>query len=459
MNAIDLNVMDRASTTQNARQAAAPNAQPFLDLFDGRRQALPGLGQVREAAAATLRDQGFPRRSVEAWRYTDLRPLIGLSPATAAPAIEPARAAAMLDRLDLASAGLSAASRLVFVNGRLDEALSRRPEGLVIQAGPGPAEFARPARDALVALNTMLTEDGARIHVPAGVDAGRLLLVLLGSGVTDGSGDAVSSHPRFSLLLEEGSKLSLLEIAHGDGLYVNNPVLEVEVRDRAHLTHVLLQDEAAVALHFSTVYAEVGAGASYDSFSLALGARLARHEVHARLGGRGGEVQVNGAQLLGASQHADLTSVIAHDAPSCNSRQTVKNVLSGKARGVFQGKIVVARIAQKTDGYQMNQALLLSDTAEIDSKPELEIYADDVKCSHGATAGALDEGQLFYLRSRGIPAHEARAILVRAFLADALALIDDEASRGLLERAVDQSWTKDTGTKDVGTKDAGERAA
>ena len=439
-----MNAIDRNMTVQPVPQQAAQNAQPFLSLFDGRRQAMPGDGRARDDAAATLRASGFPRRSVEAWKYTDLRPLTGLSLVAASPAVAPARAAAMLDRLDLEAAGLAAAPRLVFVNGRLDEALSRRPHGIEIEAGPSPATLARPSRDALVALNTMLSEDGARIRVPAGFDAGRLLLVLLGAGVADGSGEAVSSHPHFSLLLEAGAKLSLLEIAHGDGLYVNNPVLEVEVRDGAHLTHVLLQDEAAEALHLSTVYAEVGAGASYDSFSLALGARLARHEVHARLGGRGGEVQINGAQLLGASQHADLTSVIAHDAPSCNSRQTVKNVLSGKARGVFQGKIVVARIAQKTDGYQMNQALLLSDTAEIDSKPELEIYADDVKCSHGATAGALDEGQLFYLRSRGIPAHEARAILVRAFLADALALIDDETSRGLLERAVDQSWTRDS---------------
>ena len=176
-----------------------------------------------------------------------------------------------------------------------------------------------------------------------------------------------------------------------------------------------------------------------------MGARLARHEVHARLCGRRGKVQVNGAQLLGSGQHADLTSVITHDAPGCNSRQTVKNVLSGNARGVFQGKIVVARAAQKTDGYQMNQALLLSDLAEIDSKPELEIYADDVKCSHGATAGALDAEQVFYLRSRGIPIDQARAILVRAFLADALALIEDEPVRDALERAVDRAWLAPTG--------------
>ena len=416
---------------------AGQNVQPFLSLYEDRRHLLPDAGEIRDEAALFLRHAGLPRRTLEAWKYTDLRPLTGLSLAAEPPVVTAETAQALLRRVDLDSAGLSEAARLVFVNGRFSADLSRKPDGFVVEAGPGFGPLAQPARDALVALNTMLTDDGVAIRVPAGVDAGRLLLIMLGSNAGT---DAVTSHLRFSVLLEEGARLSLLEIAHGDGLYVNNPVLEVAVRDRGHMTHVLLQDEGSEAMHFSTVYAAVDAGASYDSFSLALGSRLARHEVHARLQGSGGEVQINGAQLLSDGQHADLTSVIAHDAPGCNSRQTVKNVLSGKSRGVFQGKIKVARIAQKTDGYQMNQALLLSDTAEIDSKPELEIYADDVKCSHGATAGALDEEQLFYLRSRGIPAHEARAILVRAFLADALALIDDETVRGLLERAVDRSW-------------------
>ena len=153
----------------------------------------------------------------------------------------------------------------------------------------------------------------------------------------------------------------------------------------------------------------------YDGFSLALGARLGRTEIHARLGGPEAAVHLNAAQIMGGTQISDFTTAIAHDAPNCASRQTVKSVLTGKSRAVFQGRIEVARIAQKTDGYQMNQALLLSPDAEINSKPELEIYADDVKCSHGATVGALDPEQFFYLRSRGIPAddgaHDAGARL------------------------------------------------
>ena len=436
MNAIQ--PMQSAQQVQGAQPAH--NAQRFLDLYETRKQTLPGAVQERDEAAALLRLSGLPKRSLEAWKYTDLRLLSGLSLLGEPAACDAGSAVRQLERLDLAAAGLADASRMVFFNGRLDPVLSRLPDDVDIETGVSFGALAHPQREPLVALNTMLSEDGARIHVRAGRDAGLLLLILLGAGSTAGEGAAVSAHPRFSVLLEEGASLQLLEIARGEGLYVNNPVLEVELREHARLTHVSLQDEARQALHLSTVYAAVGQGAAYDSFSLALGAVLARHEVHARLQGRGGTVHVNGAQLLLGTQHADLTSVIAHDAPSCTSRQTVKNVLSGSARAVFQGKIVVARAAQKTDGYQMNQALLLSDTAEIDSKPELEIYADDVKCSHGATAGALDEEQLFYLRSRGIPASEAHAILVRAFLADGLALIEDEAVRGLLEQAVDRSW-------------------
>jgi Fe-S cluster assembly protein SufD len=186
----------------------------------------------------------------------------------------------------------------------------------------------------------------------------------------------------------------------------------------------------------------VAEGGTYDSFALTLGARLARMEVHARLAGPNAAAHLNAAQLLGASQHCDFTTIVRHDAPNTASRQTVKNVLTGRSRGVFQGRIEVARVAQKTDGYQMNQALLLSPQAEMDSKPQLQIYADDVKCSHGATVGALDADQLFYLRSRGVPEAEARAILVRAFLSEALDPITHEEARAAMEAAIAAWWER-----------------
>jgi Fe-S cluster assembly protein SufD len=269
------------------------------------------------------------------------------------------------------------------------------------------------------------------------VDGGLLLLVSLGGGSAD---RPVAFHPRHALRLGAGAALTLFEVSLGEGAYLHNTVLEFSVGEAATLAHLRLQDESRAAFHVSTVYADVAARATYDSFLLALGARLARAEVHARLGGEGASAHLNAAQLLDGSQHADFTTVVTHDAPGCASRQTVKNVLAGRSRGVFQGKIAVARGAQKTDGYQMNQALLLSPDAEVDSKPELEIFADDVKCSHGATVGELDAEQLFYLRSRGIPQVEARAILVRAFLAEALDLVAHAPARAALEAAIANRW-------------------
>jgi Fe-S cluster assembly protein SufD len=244
------------------------------------------------------------------------------------------------------------------------------------------------------------------------------------------------------LRLGRGAALTLIEFSIGAGAYLNNPVFSVSVAEDATLVHLRLQDEAAAAFHLSTLYADVAARGTYDSFALNLGGRLVRTEVHARLAGERATAHLNAAQLLGGRQHSDFTTVVRHDAPATLSRQTVKNVLTARSRGVFQGKIEVARAAQKTDGYQMNQALLLSPDAEVDSKPQLEIYADDVKCSHGATVGELDAEQLFYLRSRGIAEAEARSILVRAFLAEALDPITHEAGRTAMETAIERWWER-----------------
>ena len=427
--------------TQIAATATAgtANASQFIERFETRRDQLPGDPAARINAADWLRRHGLPRRTEEAWKYTALRPLWETR-FEDAPATDPAAALHAL----LAPLGLAEASddlpRLVFVDGRLSPDLSHLTDRLLFTRFGGVAS-AEPVRHPMVALSTMLSEDGATIHVPAGVDAGQVLLVALGTG---GAG-ASAFHLRHRFVLEQGASLSLIEIAGGSGTYLHNTVTDFEVASGAHARHVRLQQDAPSAFSFSLVRTHLGERATYDSFNLALGAALARHEVHATLAGSHGAVHVNGAQLLDDRQVADLTSVISHNAPNCNSRQTVKNVLSGSSRGVFQGKIFVARVAQKTDGYQMNQALLLSETAEIDAKPELEIYADDVKCSHGATAGALDEEQLFYMRSRGVPEIEARAILVRAFLDDALALVEDERARSVLDLAVARWWDGRTG--------------
>jgi len=272
------------------------------------------------------------------------------------------------------------------------------------------------------ALNTMLFEDGALIDLPEEADGGAIELLSL----IQSNDRPVAVHPRHVVRLAAGAKLVLIEraIGRGEGRYLHNPVVEIRLGEGAHLTHVRIQQEAAGGIHLSTVFAKVAAGGTYDSFLLHAGAKLSRSEAHVSLDGPKATAHLNGAQLLADGQHGDCTTFLDHAAPDCASRQTVKTVLAGRSRGVFQGKIHVHQVAQRTDGYQMNQALLLSEQAEIDSKPQLEIYADDVKCSHGATVGALDEDQLFYLRARGIPQAAARSMLVEAFLQEAVETVD-----------------------------------
>jgi Fe-S cluster assembly protein SufD len=406
----------------------------FLARYHGLRARLPGDSAARDAAAEAFQRLGFPGRRDEAWKYTNVRPL--------AEAAFHERLSTVEDNAHLAGVPRVAESRLVFVDGRYRPDLSDAAPAWFrsFQDEPRFGALARPDRDVMVALNTMLAEDGARLAVPEGVDAGMVQIAAVNR-----SGGALpsASHPRHVIRLGPRARLTLVETNSGEGAYLHNPVIEIEVADGAVLEHVRLQDEAPAAFHIATVYAEVGAGGTYDCFTLNVGGRLVRTELHTRLGGEGGTVHLNGAQLLRGMQHADFTSVVRHDAPGCGSRQTVKNVLEGRSRGVFQGRIEVARAAQKTDGYQMSQALLLSPDAEVDTKPELEIFADDVKCSHGATVGELDHEQMFYLRSRGVPESEARAILVRAFLAEAVEAIRNEAARAALEGAVEAWWMRE----------------
>lgn len=395
----------------------------FLDRIDWT--ALPGEAGRRTVAAARFRKSGWPTKRDEAWHYTDL--------------------AARLKNFDLALpesgasvAGLipeSALPRIVFVNGRLSEELSA---GLPELARYGSDAVLEDGRDLpMVALNTALAQDGVALDIADSADAGTVFLV---SAISSTQQTVIA--PRHRIRLGARAALTLIEVARGEGEYLHNPVVEIALGEGAVLRHYRLQDEAREAVHVATIFADLAADAHYESFTLNLGARLSRNEFHATLAGAKGDVHLNAAQLLAGSQHGDITTIVAHDAPNCTSRQTVKSVLTGASRGVFQGRIEVARIAQKTDGYQMNQALLLSPEAEIDSKPELEIFADDVKCSHGATIGALDPEQLFYLRSRGIPEAEARAILIRAFLDEALEPVTDAAAHRLFEEAIEAWWRK-----------------
>ena len=408
-------------------------AEAFLSRYEGLRSRLPGDHAAREDAAASFRRSGLPTARNEAWKYTSLRALAENDFREALTSVE-GGALPTIPAID--------APRIVFVDGRLREDLSNPPDTLNFTRFADTQHFgalSRPDEQPVVALNTMLAEDGAILSVAEGVDAGTIVLVNLAA---ETEGRSVAFHPRHAIRLAEGARLTVLELHLGRGRYLHNPVTEIEVAASATLTHIRLQDEAPDAFHLATIYADVAQAGFYDAFTLTLGARISRAEFHARLRGPGAVVHLNAAQMLTGNQVGDITTVVAHNAPNCSSRQAVKNVLNGRARGVFQGRIEVDRVAQKTDGYQMSQALLLSPDAEIDCKPELQIYADDVKCSHGATIGELNMDQLFYLRARGIPDAEARSMLVRAFLDDALEAVTHEAGRALLERAVESWWLR-----------------
>ncbi|MBB3898000.1 Fe-S cluster assembly protein SufD [Roseococcus suduntuyensis] len=415
-------------------------AAAFLGRFEGLRERLPGgrtpwVAKLRAEAAESFRAQGLPGRRIEAWHYTDLGVLAqlgfteALTLADEAPALPPARAA----------------HRAVFVDGRFAPALSQ------LSAGAAPLAEALDATQGrlgalaqtlpIVALNTMLFEDGLVLDVPAGVDAGEMELLSFATH----AGRAIAFHPRHLIRLGEGARLTLIDtsIGEAEATYLHNPVYEIAVAEGATLSHIRIQREGRAGFQLSTVLATVQAGGTYDNFTLNAGGRLVRNEIHVALQGPKAACHMNGAQLVAEGQHADTTTFLDHAAPDCASRQTYKTVLAGRSRGVFQGKILVRQAAQRTDGYQMNQALLLSDDAEINAKPQLEIYADDVKCSHGATVGALDEAQLFYLRARGIPADTARAMLVEAFLTEAIEGVTNPLAQEALSEAISGWWQKE----------------
>lgn len=242
--------------------------------------------------------------------------------------------------------------------------------------------------------------------------------------------------PRLIVHVKRGQEITLVERQTGQGAYWKNAVTQIVVEDGAILHHYRLADDSAEGVHTNFTHVTIGRDAQYKTLALNFGCALTRHQIHAELQGQGGDCTLAGVNLLGNKVHCDTTITIEHQAPNCTSNQLYKNVLTDSARGIFQGKVHVHQIAQKTDGYQLSNTLMLSPLAEMDTKPELEIYADDVKCSHGATTGQLDAEPLFYMRARGIPEAEARALMIQSFIGEALAYIHDEALRDVWSQKV-----------------------
>jgi Fe-S cluster assembly protein SufD len=287
--------------------------------------------------------------------------------------------------------------------------------------------------DPALALNTALMGDGAFVHVAAGAVVDRPLhLAFIGPDT------AASVFARSLVVIEKGARAMLIESHEGaaDADYQVNAALELVVGDEAHVDHVKLIGEGAKALHVSTLLAAIGAHARFNTFTFTTGGAVVRNQMFIRFDGVETVAGIRGATLLQKRQHADTTLIADHVAVGCQSRELFKSVLDGDSRAVFQGKIIVRQGAQKTDAKMMTQALLLSDRAEADNKPELEIFADDVQCGHGATAGALDQNLLFYLKTRGIPQKQAEALLIQSFVGEAIEGIEHAGLREILMEAV-----------------------
>ena len=415
--------------------------------FAAVRRALPGAGAVaalREDAFKRFENEGLPHRRVEEWKYTDLRALMRDAKPLAGVPDAAAKARAKTAGGMLASIE---ARRIVFVEGAFVPELSDLAEleaGLAISsmgqalATGDPRLLARigrvvPTDDVAVALNTAFMGDGAVIHIAAGAALARPIhLVFFNAG-----GEGASVFARSLVVIGKGARAMLVESHEGSGEYQVNSALELEVGDEAHVDHIKITGAGAGALHVSTLMAAIGAHARFNEFLFTSGAAIVRNQLFVRFAGEGTIAHICGASLLRGREHADTTVIADHAAGGCTRREVFKSVLDDEARGVFQGKIIVRPHAQKTDAKMATHALLLSETAEADNKPELEIFADDVQCGHGATSGDLDEDLLFYLRARGIPAKEAQALLIQAFVGEAVEGIEHAGLRdALMEQVV-----------------------
>jgi Fe-S cluster assembly protein SufD len=420
----------------------------LAEAFAALRGALAGgaVAARREAAFRRFETQGLPHRHVEEWKYTDLRALMRDAKPLAGTPDAAAKARAKSAGGMFAAVG---ARRIVFVDGALvpelsnlaglepglkisslNAALGRGAPEIAVRLGTaGPAEG-----DVAYALNTAFMGDGAVVEVSAEI-ARPLHLVFV-----YGSPRAAAVFSRSLVVIGAGAGLTLIESHEGpDGIdYQINAALDLVVGERARFDRVKINAEGSAALHLSTLSATVAAKANVTDFTFLTGGQVVRNQLFVQCAGAGTTLGLNGASLLRGRQHGDTTLLVDHAAGGCLGRELFKSVLDGASRGVFQGKIVVRAGAQKTDARMMTRSLLLSEDAEADNKPELEIFADDVQCGHGATSGALDDNLKFYLMARGIPERDAETLLIHSFVGEAIETVAHEGVRDALMDATMQ---------------------
>jgi Fe-S cluster assembly protein SufD len=413
--------------------------------FDAAAGKLPGTGWVRALRARAMdafAADGLPSRRVEEWKYTDLRERLRDAPA---PGTSKAQDVSTAD-LNEALGPLAAldAERIVLVDGAYNADLSNVSVGgtaielmsLAVMLEKAPpwleGKFAADA-GVVVALNRAFMSDGVLLKVRKSQDPGKPVLLVHARTSSEPSALAV----RNVVSVEADAKLTLIEAhvaltgaAHGA---LSNAVTDVTIADGGACDHIKSLVDTFGTTHLATWNAKLGKDAAYRGFQLTASPALARNDINILFAGEGSKLDLSGAFLARGNEHIDTTLVVDHAVPHCESRELFKGVLADRAHGIFQGKIIVRPDAQKTDGKQMSQALMLSPDAQFSSKPELEIYADDVVCGHGATCTEIDADLLFYCRSRGIPVDEARAMLTESFVGEAVEKIEDENIREAIE--------------------------
>jgi Fe-S cluster assembly protein SufD len=419
----------------------------FAEAFAALRGGLAdgAITARREAAFRHFEAQGLPHRRVEEWKYTDLRALMrDVEPLAGVP---DAAAKARAKSAGNIFAAVDA-RRIVLVDGTLVPELSdlaRLEPGLRIYSLAGALAHGSPeltrrlataapaAGDVAYELNTAFMGDGAIVEVEAGAELARPLHLVF----VYGAERATAVFSRSLIIVGAGAGLTLLESHEGpDGVdYQINTALDLAVGDRARVNRVKVNTEGDAALHLATLSATIGGKANVSDFAFLTGGLVVRNQMFVKCAGAGTTLDLGGASLLRGRQHGDTTLLVDHAAGGCQGRELFKSVLDGASRGVFQGKIIVRPGAQKTDSRMMTRALLLSEDAEADNKPELEIFADDVQCGHGATSGALDENLKFYLMARGIPEKDAEALLIQSFVGEAIETVRHEGARDALAAA------------------------
>ncbi len=441
--------------------SGAAAARPYLDHFV---RSMAGAGAPawlrtrREQAMRHFSTLGFPTQRQEGWRHTSLAPIVQSEFALAVEAAWTPAFSAALARLPLA--GL-AAPRAVLLNGRFAPAASQLealPAGVSVTplarawrdnaaAESYWAKLATGERHGLIALNTALAEDGLLVEVAPGIEADQPLLLVYasaGGGTPASGGSPVAQFPRALILAGRSSRLAVIEVflTLSGGAHFTNAVTEIRLDENAEVDHYKIAHESLSALHFGAVEAQLERDARYRTSSILLGGRLVRNETGARLAGAGAETRLLGLYVASGRQHMDNFTRLDHAHPHGASREYYKGILDGESVGVFSGRIIVRPGAQRTDAIQSNKNLLLSETASLRAaEPQLEIYADDVRCTHGATVGQLDAEALFYLRTRGLDADAARRLLTYAFANEILAQVAVTSLRQTLEKELFARWS------------------